>query len=124
MNINYDALARRAGQAIFLCETDDQIERSENCDNLVMDKEARSCSHPIFYPPEAGLPIGGRTGKKYLKVEIHYNNPTLQSGIIDDSGFVIYATSKLSTLALSDRGHIWPLRYQQRSSASNHRNAR
>ncbi|KAK5976730.1 Copper type II ascorbate-dependent monooxygenase domain protein, partial [Trichostrongylus colubriformis] len=50
---------------------------------------------PIYYPPEAGLPLGGRTGKKYVKVEIHYNNPGLESGIVDDSGFVFFVTPKL-----------------------------
>ncbi|KAK6033761.1 copper type II ascorbate-dependent monooxygenase domain protein [Ostertagia ostertagi] len=90
---------------IFLCETDDQTERSENCNNLVMDQDARSCSHviaawakgegPIYYPPEAGLPIGGRTGRKFLKVEIHYNNPSMESGILDGSGFVFHVTPRL-----------------------------
>ncbi|PIO59983.1 copper type II ascorbate-dependent monooxygenase domain protein [Teladorsagia circumcincta] len=91
---------------IFLCETDDQTERSENCNNLVLDQQARSCSHviaawakgegPIYYPSEAGLPIGGKTGRKFLKVEIHYNNPTMESGIIDESGFVFHVTPRLS----------------------------
>ncbi|XGW34056.1 hypothetical protein V3C99_018096, partial [Haemonchus contortus] len=50
---------------------------------------------PINYPYEAGLPLGGQTGKKYLKVEIHYNNLRLQAGIFDESGFVFFVTPNL-----------------------------
>ncbi|VDO04857.1 unnamed protein product [Haemonchus placei] len=98
---------------IFLCESDNQIERSEDCNDMMMDEEARSCSHvlaawatgegPINYPSEAGLPLGGQTGKKYLKVEIHYNNLRLQTGIFDESGFVFFVTPKLSI-------HSWSLK--------------
>ncbi|VDO70279.1 unnamed protein product [Heligmosomoides polygyrus] len=90
---------------IFLCETDDQQESSGNCNNLAMSPEARSCSHviaawamgegSIYYPPEAGLPLGGKRGRKYLKVEIHYNNPQLFSGVEDESGFEFVVTPRL-----------------------------
>ncbi|VDL69391.1 unnamed protein product [Nippostrongylus brasiliensis] len=90
---------------IFLCQDDDQEEYNGNCDNLAASPAARSCSHviaawamgegPIYYPPEAGLPLGGRRGNKYLKVELHYNNPQLLYGYADRSGFEFVVTPKL-----------------------------
>ncbi|WKY17182.1 hypothetical protein Q1695_001644 [Nippostrongylus brasiliensis] len=90
---------------IFLCQDDDQDEYNGNCDNLAASPAARSCSHviaawamgegPIYYPPEAGLPLGGRRGNKYLKVELHYNNPQLLYGYADRSGFEFVVTPKL-----------------------------
>ncbi|KJH49969.1 copper type II ascorbate-dependent monooxygenase domain protein [Dictyocaulus viviparus] len=50
---------------------------------------------PVYYPPEAGRPIGGKGGHKYLKVEIHYNNPEMLTDIIDNSGIDITITKKL-----------------------------
>ncbi|KJH42397.1 copper type II ascorbate-dependent monooxygenase domain protein [Dictyocaulus viviparus] len=90
---------------VFMCESDDQVEYSGKCDSLARFRNAQTCSHvvaawamgeePIFYPPEAGLPIGGVDGKKYLKVEIHYNNPARLVDIRDDSGFDIVITPNL-----------------------------
>ncbi|EYC18681.1 hypothetical protein Aduo_018565 [Ancylostoma duodenale] len=70
-----------------------------------MSATARSCSHviaawamgegPIYFPPEAGLPLGGEDGKNYIKVEIHYNNPGLISGVVDNSGFELVVTTEL-----------------------------
>ncbi|VDK73706.1 unnamed protein product [Cylicostephanus goldi] len=52
-------------------------------------------SQPIYFPPEAGLPLGGENGKDYVKVEIHYNNPGLIAGVYDNSGFEIVVTTDL-----------------------------
>uniref|UniRef100_A0A0R3PY91 DOMON domain-containing protein n=1 Tax=Angiostrongylus costaricensis TaxID=334426 RepID=A0A0R3PY91_ANGCS len=92
-------------EQIFVCESEYQREYDGECDALSNSKEARSCSGvlaawakgegAIYYPSEAGRPIGGRKGKKYVKVEIHYNNPRKYSGIIDDSGIEIVVTTNL-----------------------------
>ncbi|KHJ98535.1 copper type II ascorbate-dependent monooxygenase domain protein [Oesophagostomum dentatum] len=49
---------------------------------------------PIYFPPEAGLPLGG-DGKNYIKVEIHYNNPGLLYDVFDNSGFEFVVTTEL-----------------------------
>nr|XP_022905446.1 dopamine beta-hydroxylase [Onthophagus taurus] len=49
----------------------------------------------FYYPKEAGLPIGGSNFNKYIMLEIHYNNPMLQKGIIDSSGIRFYYSPKL-----------------------------
>ena len=47
-------------------------------------------------PEHVGIPIGEENGgSKYFMLEIHYDNPELKSGIIDDSGFRLFLTNKL-----------------------------
>jgi hypothetical protein len=38
---------------------------------------------PIVLPPEAGFPL---QGVKYYMIQIHYNNPSLKTGVIDSLG--------------------------------------
>ncbi|PAV57052.1 hypothetical protein WR25_26119 [Diploscapter pachys] len=90
---------------IYQCMTDDQEEFSGNCNSKEKPKQSKSCSHvmaawamgedDIIYPPEAGFPLGGLDGRQYIMVEIHYNNPTLISGHIDQSGFDLTITPTL-----------------------------
>jgi len=47
------------------------------------------------YPEEAGGYIGGSKTSRYLVLEVHFNNPYLRKGIIDQSGIRLYYTSKL-----------------------------
>ncbi|PAA48289.1 hypothetical protein BOX15_Mlig033238g2 [Macrostomum lignano] len=52
----------------------------------------------IFYPSEAGLPIGGRSGRsgtQYAVIELHYNNAAGKSGLVDSSGLRFYLTRRL-----------------------------
>ncbi|CAH8656547.1 unnamed protein product [Schistosoma intercalatum] len=49
----------------------------------------------LTFPEEAGIPIGGLRGKEYAVIEIHYNNPKIILGIIDNSGFRLYITNQL-----------------------------
>lgn len=49
----------------------------------------------VFYPKEAGLPFGGKDFRPLVMVEIHYNNPDLKAGIVDNSGFRFTYTSDL-----------------------------
>ena len=46
------------------------------------------------YPNEAGGLIGGPDTSPYLVLEVHFNNPYLKKGIVDQSGIRIYYTSK------------------------------
>lgn len=34
----------------------------------------------FYYPPDAGLPIGGPGSSRFLRLEVHYHNPLLISG--------------------------------------------
>ena len=47
------------------------------------------------YPKEAGGVIGGPKTSQYLVLEVHFNNPYLKKGIIDQSGIRIYYTPEL-----------------------------
>uniref|UniRef100_A0A182RVP1 DOMON domain-containing protein n=1 Tax=Anopheles funestus TaxID=62324 RepID=A0A182RVP1_ANOFN len=47
------------------------------------------------YPKEAGLPIGGKEFNPHIRLEVHFNNPKLKSGVIDSSGMRINVVSKL-----------------------------
>lgn len=42
----------------------------------------RSCVRlqAFYYPPDAGLPIGGPGSSRFLRLEVHYHNPLLISG--------------------------------------------
>lgn len=47
------------------------------------------------YPEEAGGYIGGPKTSRYLVLEVHFNNPYLKKGVIDQSGIRLYYTPKL-----------------------------
>lgn len=47
------------------------------------------------YPREVGLPFGGEGFNPYIRLEIHYNNPNTDSGVIDNSGMRIKFVDKL-----------------------------
>ena len=47
------------------------------------------------YPDDAGGLIGGPETSRFVVLEVHFNNPYLKAGIIDQSGIRIYYTSKL-----------------------------
>ena len=47
-------------------------------------------------PLEVGIPLGPGTFDTVL-IEVHYNNPNFDSGIIDDSGMYWYITDNLRT---------------------------
>ena len=46
-------------------------------------------------PLEAGIPLGPEEAFDTLLIEIHYNNPNLDAGIVDDSGVSWYITDNL-----------------------------
>ena len=48
------------------------------------------------FPDVAGLPVGGMDPDfTTVLLEIHYNNPDLDTGVVDDSGFTFYYTNNL-----------------------------
>lgn len=91
---------------VFHCETDVNVQiplYSGDCDNLPA--AAKVCNRVISlwamgasaftYPPDAGLPIGGPEYNPYIRLEVHFNNPMLKSGLTDDSGLRIRLAKKL-----------------------------
>ncbi|KAL5500620.1 hypothetical protein EMCRGX_G012211 [Ephydatia muelleri] len=47
----------------------------------------------FIYPNGIAFPIGGRSDEQYVVIELHYNNPSMTSGVRDSSGFLITYTS-------------------------------
>eukprot|EP00930_Biecheleria_cincta_P087093 TRINITY_DN7634_c0_g1_i1.p1 TRINITY_DN7634_c0_g1~~TRINITY_DN7634_c0_g1_i1.p1 ORF type:complete len:586 (-),score=55.68 TRINITY_DN7634_c0_g1_i1:81-1838(-) len=50
---------------------------------------------PMALPSEAGFRVGGGTGWKSLKMEVHYDNPGGLSGLVDNSGIRTFRTQTL-----------------------------
>ncbi|XP_068222682.1 MOXD1 homolog 1-like [Palaemon carinicauda] len=49
-----------------------------------------------FAPEHAGFPLGeDHGGATYFMMEMHYDNPNLRQGIVDNSGLRIFYTEKL-----------------------------
>lgn len=40
----------------------------------------RVCLQAFYYPPDAGLPMGGPGSSRFLRLEVHYHNPLHISG--------------------------------------------
>ena len=51
----------------------------------------------IYFPLDAGVPIGPGEQFDTVLLEIHYNNPNLDAGHVDNSGVVWYYTNELRT---------------------------
>lgn len=76
---------------VFHCETDADVKiplYNGDCDQLPA--AAKVCNRVISlwamgaseftYPPEAGLPIGGKDYNPYVRLEVHFNNPEIKKG--------------------------------------------
>ncbi|XP_050717468.1 DBH-like monooxygenase protein 1 isoform X2 [Eriocheir sinensis] len=48
-----------------------------------------------MWPDNVGLPIGGGNDPNYFMLEVHYDNPRLMEGVVDDSGLRLLYTKKL-----------------------------
>jgi hypothetical protein len=48
----------------------------------------------IAFPDFLGVPLFGDTGFQAFEIQIHYNNPTLDQGVVDNSGVRFYWTSE------------------------------
>jgi len=51
-------------------------------------------SEPIVLPPHVGIPFGEQ-GQRFLVLQTHYYNPTLDTGIVDSSGVRVFYTTDL-----------------------------
>ncbi|CAJ0927448.1 unnamed protein product, partial [Mesorhabditis belari] len=90
---------------IFHCEKPQKKEYEGRCRDKWRPRDSNSCNRVIaawakgaqafIYPPEAGLPLGGRDSVPYIMVEIHYNNEKRVSGVVDSSGFKFTVTPNL-----------------------------
>ncbi|XP_076612797.1 DBH-like monooxygenase protein 2 homolog [Chaetodon auriga] len=50
----------------------------------------------VFELPEnAGIPVGGEDSDTFYRLEIHYNNPNMETGRTDSSGLRLYYTAQL-----------------------------
>lgn len=52
-------------------------------------------SNRTSLPAQAGLPLGGSGGYTWLALQVHYTNEGLTEGVVDSSGFVLFATPQL-----------------------------
>ena len=61
----------------------------------------------LDFPLNAGVPLGPGEQFDTVLLEIHYNNPNLEAGRIDDSGFLWYYTDTLRThdIGIMTLGH-------------------
>ncbi|CAG04874.1 unnamed protein product, partial [Tetraodon nigroviridis] len=92
---------------VFECSPDVQTvpDYSGSCDDKMKPRQLNFCRHVLaawamgaeafYYPPEAGLPVGGAGSSRYLRLEVHYHNPLLISGRRDSSGIRLHYTPSL-----------------------------
>ncbi|EDX17374.1 Tbh [Drosophila simulans] len=108
--VQFEPLIRTPGivhhMEVFHCEAGEHEEiplYNGDCEQLP--PRAKICSKVMVlwamgagtftYPPEAGLPIGGPGFNPYVRLEVHFNNPEKQSGLVDNSGFRIKMSKTL-----------------------------
>ena len=68
-----------------------------DCGNSVIVSEWAVGLRDLEYPLDAGFPIGPSETFDTLMLEVHYDNPQLKAGIVDDSGLKWYYTDSLRT---------------------------
>ncbi|XP_017113449.1 tyramine beta-hydroxylase [Drosophila elegans] len=108
--VQFEPLIRTPGivhhMEVFHCEAGELDEiplYNGDCEQLP--PRAKVCSKVMVlwamgagtftYPPEAGLPVGGTGFNPYVRLEVHFNNPEKQAGLIDNSGFRIKMSKTL-----------------------------
>ncbi|XP_034751790.1 dopamine beta-hydroxylase [Etheostoma cragini] len=92
---------------VFECSPDVSYipEYSGSCDDKMKPGKLNFCRHVLaawamgaegfYYPPDAGLPMGGPGSSRFLRLEVHYHNPLLISGRPDSSGIRLHYTPSL-----------------------------
>uniref|UniRef100_A0A8D3BDD8 Dopamine beta-hydroxylase n=1 Tax=Scophthalmus maximus TaxID=52904 RepID=A0A8D3BDD8_SCOMX len=92
---------------VFECspEVPDVPPYSGSCDDKMKPGKLNFCRHVLaawamgaeafYYPPDAGLPMGGPGSSRFLRLEVHYHNPLLISGRHDSSGIRLHYTPSL-----------------------------
>ena len=77
--------------------TDNLISQSgalDNCRSSILSGWAVGTSD-FDFPLDVGIPLGPDETFDTVLIEVHYNNPNLDSGIIDDSGLQWYITDNV-----------------------------
>ncbi|CAL4133676.1 unnamed protein product, partial [Meganyctiphanes norvegica] len=80
--------------------------KGAQCHTANMPPSWSQCNVPIaawavgseggFYPDHVGLPLGEEHGgSNYFLLETHYDNPTMDKGVVDSSGIRVYHTDNL-----------------------------
>ncbi|XP_072228027.1 dopamine beta-hydroxylase [Leuresthes tenuis] len=92
---------------VFECSPDihNVPQYSGSCDDKMKPGKLNSCRHVLaawamgaeafYYPPDAGLAMGGPGSSRFLRLEVHYHNPLLISGRRDSSGIRLHYTPSL-----------------------------
>ncbi|KAH7642017.1 dopamine beta-hydroxylase-like protein [Dermatophagoides farinae] len=93
---------------LFHCEVDTENELppwNGLCHDSNMPKSLEQCKRvtaawaygadPMIYPENVGLPVGGENYSLYVMIEVHYNNPEMKAGYVDNSGIRIHYTKRL-----------------------------
>uniref|UniRef100_A0A3B3CUL9 Dopamine beta-hydroxylase n=1 Tax=Oryzias melastigma TaxID=30732 RepID=A0A3B3CUL9_ORYME len=92
---------------VFECSPDmkDVPQYSGSCDDNMKPRKLNYCRHVLaawamgaeafYYPPDAGLAMGGPGSSKFLRLEVHYHNPLLIAGRHDSSGIRLHYTRRL-----------------------------
>nr|CAB3263917.1 DBH-like monooxygenase protein 1 homolog [Phallusia mammillata] len=66
----------------------------------------------IIFPADVGFPFGEPGDPKFVMLQMHYDNPHLDAGVVDDSGLMFTYTSEIRThdAAMMKAGHLtYPL---------------
>uniref|UniRef100_A0A7N8X0U1 Dopamine beta-hydroxylase n=1 Tax=Mastacembelus armatus TaxID=205130 RepID=A0A7N8X0U1_9TELE len=92
---------------VFECSPDvrDVPDYNGSCDDKMKPGKLNFCRHVLaawamgaeafYYPPDAGLAMGGPGSSRFLRLEVHYHNPLLISGRRDSSGIRLHYTPSL-----------------------------
>ncbi|CAF1034776.1 unnamed protein product [Rotaria sordida] len=74
---------------------DDHIQQFDPCLSNMANGWAVGGEHIVEYPQEAGYPIGSDYPVKYYMIQIHFDNPHLESDRRDSSGIRFYVGEEL-----------------------------
>ncbi|XP_043075805.1 DBH-like monooxygenase protein 1 homolog [Puntigrus tetrazona] len=93
---------------LYQCDSDlnkSEINRGHECYHPNMPDSFFTCETVLFawaiggegftYPPHVGMSIGTSIDPVYVQMEIHFDNPSLQRGIVDSSGLRLYYSPSL-----------------------------
>ncbi|XP_067141857.1 DBH-like monooxygenase protein 1 homolog [Centruroides vittatus] len=104
--VETDRIAPYLNEEYTECYTEENVRKFSFCFNIIGGWAVGGES--FIYPDQAGLPLGIPEVKWFL-LEIHYDNPSLKRGIVDNSGFRITYTPKLRKhdAAVLAVGNLW-----------------
>ncbi|KAI5627751.1 DBH-like monooxygenase protein 1-like isoform X1, partial [Silurus asotus] len=93
---------------LYQCDStlnESELETGHECFHPNMPDSFMTCQTVIFawaiggegltYPSHVGMSIGTAADPVYVLLEVHYDNPALQRGIVDSSGLRLFYTPRL-----------------------------